>query len=416
MKRFCALLLVLSMVLVPMSAGVAETEKVTLNYFGWTDEQSYMTSLIEQFNAANPDIEIVPTFVNHDDHNTKCVVMASAASTDMDLVSNDSHATVVNLATLNGLMPLQTYITDAGIDLSVFGPIISEMTYNDDYYGLPYRSTLYSLYYNKELFDKMGIAYPEKITWDEYLELARQMTYVEDGTQYWGGFLAEWLGNPTSAYQRGSNLLDDDLTAVSEWVSLLNTAINVDKSHMGYAQQIAESIDWLKFFCTGTTAMLINGEWTISMLKDYENQGIEVPEWDVTYLPSFDASGDVVSPGGLSTFISVGNFSKHKDEAFRFVEYMAGEDAAVYLASQGVLPSYSSDAVKASFAESAGAAGAATLLDTSIMLETPSVAGYSEVQAMYKEENELYLTGQETLEEYLANFEERRAEILDSYK
>ena len=130
----------------------------------------------------------------------------------------------------------------------------------------------------------------------------------------------------------------------------------------------------------------INGEWTISMLKDYQAQGIELPDWDVTYLPAFDTTGDIVSPGGLSTFISVCKNSQHPDEAFRFVQFMAGEEANVYLAGQGVLPAFANDAVKASFAEAVGVPGAATLLDTTITLETPSVPGYSELSTAFGEE------------------------------
>ena len=417
MRKVLAAMLALVLLAAPLAAGAAEgEEKVTLYYYGWTDEQSYMTALIEQFNAANPDIEVVPSFVNHDDHNQKCVVMVSGNAENFDLVSCDSVATTINLATLGGLMPLKERIEAAGMDLSAYGPIISETMLDGEYYGLPYRSTLYSLYYNKDLFDKKGLAYPEKITWDEYLELARQLTYEEDGVQYWGGFFAEWLSSPLAVYQRGSNLLDDDLAPLGEWMNILNTAINVDKSHMGIAQQKAESIDWLKFFCTGTTGMLINGEWTISMMKDYVAQGIDVPNWDVTYLPAFDATGEIVSPGGLSTFIAIGKNTQHPEEAFRFVQFIASEEAAVYLASQGVLPAYSSDAVKASFAEAAGVPGASTLLDTTIALESPNVEGYAEIQAVYQEEKELYLTEQETLEEFTDNVALRREEILSSYE
>lgn len=416
MKKICAILLAGMLALLPFTVCMAEAaSQVTLYYYGWTDEESYMTALISKFTEANPDIKIVPSFVNHDDHNKKTVVMVSAKAKDMDLISCDSQATVLNLVSLDGLLPLQSKITEAGIDLSVFGPIISETSFNDEYYGLPYRSTLYSLYYNKDLFDKKGVAYPEKITWDQYLDLARQLTYVEGDTQFWGGFLPDWLGAPLSMYQRNSNLLDDDLSALSEWVTIWNTAANVDKSHMGFAQMKAESIDWLKFFCLGTTGMLMNGEWTISMLKDYQAQGISVPNWDVTYLPSFDTSGAVVSPGGLSTFITISKTTEHPEEAFRFVQYMASEEASVYLASQGVLPAYASDAVKTAFAQAAGVPGASTLLDTTITLESPSVAGYSEIASAYREEKELFLTGQGTLEAFNANMLERRQEILDSY-
>ena len=417
MKKVCSILLALIMALLPMTMGLAESSgKVTLHYYGWTDEESYMTGLINTFMKENPDIEIVPSFVNHDDHNQKTVVMVSAKANDVDLISCDSQSTVLNLVSLNGLLPLKSYIDTAGIDLSVFGPIMSDLAYNGDYYGIPYRSTLYSLYYNKDLFDKKGIAYPTKITWDQYLDLARQLTFEENGTQYWGGFLADWLGAPLSMYQRDSNLLDDDLSPLKEWMTIWNTAVNVDKSHMGLAQMSAENVDWLQFFCLGTTGMLINGEWTISMLKDYKAQGISVPNWDVTYLPNFDVSGNMVSPGGLSTFITIGKYSQHPEEAFKFVQFMASEEASVYLASQGVLPAYASDTVKAAFAEAAGASGAPTLLDTTIKLETPSVPGYSEIQTAYNEEKKLFLTGQETLDELMQNVTDRRQEVLDANK
>lgn len=416
MKKVCSLLLALILVTLSVSVCFADaTDQVTLYYYGWTDEESYMSKLIAMFEEANPDIHIEASFINHDDHNQRVVVMASTNGVDMDLVSCDSQAMVLNLVSLEALMPLSSYIAEAQMDLSAFGPIINETSFENEYYGLPYRSTLYSLYYNKTLFDKLGLAYPEKITWDEYLELAAKMTYVEDGTQYWGGFLADWLNAPLSMYQRNSNLLDDDLSSMSEWLEICNKALNVDKSHMGFAQQSAESIDWLKFFCLGTTGMLINGEWTISMIKDYVSQGIDVPDWDVTYLPTFDVNGDVVSPGGLSTFIVMGKNTKHPAEAFRFVQFLSSEEASVYLASQGVLPAYSSDAVKASFAEAAGVPGAATLLGTTISLEAPSVAGYSELATAFGEERKLYLTEQETLEELNTNMVERREEILSSY-
>lgn len=416
MKKVCSLLLALILVVMSLSVCFAETaDQVTLYYFGWTDEESYMSKLIAMFEEANPDIHIEASFINHDDHNQRVVVMASSNGVDMDLVSCDSQAMVLNLVSLDSLMPLSSYIADAQMDLSAFGPIINETSFENEYYGLPYRSTLYSLYYNKTLFDKLGLAYPEKITWDEYLELAAKLTYVEDGTQYWGGFLADWLNAPLSMYQRNSNLLDDDLSSMDEWLKICNKALNEDKSHMGFAQQSAESIDWLKFFCLGTTGMLINGEWTISMIKDYVNQGIDVPEWDVTYLPTFDVNDDVVSPGGLSTFIVMGKNTKHPAEAFRFVQFLSSEEASVYLASQGVLPAYSSDAVKASFAEAAGVPGASTLLGTTIALEAPSVAGYSELANAFGEERRLYLTGQESLEELTTNMVERREEILSSY-
>ena len=57
-----------------------------------------------------------------------------------------------------------------------------------------------------------------------------------------------------------------------------------------------------------------------------------------------------------------------------------------------------------------------TLLDTTITLEAPSVPGYSELSTAFGEERKLYLTEQESLEDFEAHMIERREEILDSYK
>jgi len=415
-KRWLSLLLVMLVIMLALPAQVLAEDKVKLFYYGWTDEESYMTAIIEAFEAANPDIDIEASFVNHADHNDRLVVMASANAADFDLMSLDSYSFLRSIVAVNGLMPLSDMIKANNLDMSAYGPTMADMKYQDVYYGLPYRSTLYSLYYNKDMFDKAGLPYPTKITWDEYLELAKKLTNVQDGTQYWGSFIAEWLGSPLSIFELNSNLLDDDITPILKWFKMWNQSANVDKSQMSFAEITANSVDWMKLFCTGTVAMLPNGEWTISMIKDNIAKGVNVPNWDVTYLPNYDVSDDIVSPGGLSTFIGVGANTKYPEQAFRFAKYVASEESGVLLAEKGVLPAYSSDAVKASFVKAVGVPGASTLLDTVIALEAPPVDGYSEVQTILSEEKVVYMTGQETIEELEENFRTRREEVLATYR
>ncbi|MCE5172807.1 extracellular solute-binding protein [Paenibacillus profundus] len=53
--------------------------------------------------------------------------------------------------------------------------------------GVPIQYSPYGIWYNKEVFDKFGIEYPAaQMTWDEVIELAKQMTAERDGVQYRG--------------------------------------------------------------------------------------------------------------------------------------------------------------------------------------------------------------------------------------
>lgn len=54
-------------------------------------------------------------------------------------------------------------------------------------YGLPKYTNSVVLFYNKDVFDKFGVAYPKNgMTWDDALKLATQMTRTVDGISYRG--------------------------------------------------------------------------------------------------------------------------------------------------------------------------------------------------------------------------------------
>lgn len=58
---------------------------------------------------------------------------------------------------------------------------------NGSLYGLPKYTSTVVLFYNKDIFDKFGTAYPKNgMTWDETLKLAAQMTRTVDGISYRG--------------------------------------------------------------------------------------------------------------------------------------------------------------------------------------------------------------------------------------
>src|SRR5690625_3087700 len=85
-------------------------------------------------------------------------------------------------------MPL---IEKHGFDLGLYDPGIIESLENasveGDLNALPVFRPGYIMAYNKDIFDAFGVPYPtDNMTWDEIIELGKQLSGERDGVQYHG--------------------------------------------------------------------------------------------------------------------------------------------------------------------------------------------------------------------------------------
>ena len=109
-------------------------------------------------------------------------------------------------------------IEESGFDLERLEPSIVQYARNQDpnkengLYILPNARPTWALHYNKDVFDTLGVAYPEDgLTWEEVLELAKELTREVGGVQYRGMD----LDVPYDAYtQFSQNSIDPDTNEV----------------------------------------------------------------------------------------------------------------------------------------------------------------------------------------------------------
>jgi multiple sugar transport system substrate-binding protein len=76
-----------------------------------------------------------------------------------------------------------------GVDLSRFDPqmLAGASSEQGEIYGLPFFAHFNATYYNKGIFDKFGVSYPQDgMTWDQVIELAKKVSRVESGVTYKG--------------------------------------------------------------------------------------------------------------------------------------------------------------------------------------------------------------------------------------
>src|SRR5699024_3513745 len=110
-----------------------------------------------------------------------------------DLIQTTSSSTP-HLSETGIITDLEPFVEKDNFDLSnlrpeayeqifLYGELVDDVTIPWFPVSLDHNSTIY----NKDIFDKFGVDYPEDgMTWDEVIELAKQLTQEEDGVQYKG--------------------------------------------------------------------------------------------------------------------------------------------------------------------------------------------------------------------------------------
>ena len=159
-----------------MALGSAQAVEIEYWQYVFDSRIQAMDRLIENFEAANPDITVKHTTFPYSDYQTR-VVAAQLAGQGPDVLQlfygwTDQF--------VNGglIQPLDPAVFPYEEIEAEFFPIVSAMKRGDSYYGLPTAVRSLALFYNKALLEQAGVEPPT--TLDELLAVA-QATTQRDG-------------------------------------------------------------------------------------------------------------------------------------------------------------------------------------------------------------------------------------------
>jgi len=131
--------------------------------------------LIDEFKAANPDIDIVLDEAPWGDFRSKLDLQIGGKNEPDVYITDSGHAT--SLASKGVLMDLSGKIKE---NINADDYISSLFAFSDSdgkVFGVPHAINSVALFYNEELFDKAGLEYPnENWTWEDVLEAAKKLT------------------------------------------------------------------------------------------------------------------------------------------------------------------------------------------------------------------------------------------------
>lgn len=192
MKKRIALALAMAICL-SLLCTVALADKVTVNFFHrWPNEpkNSYINSLIDEFEAANPDIDIVADCVLNDSYKEKIRVLVSTDALP-DVFFSWSGVFGENLTRSGRVLALDDVMArDSEWSSQIVEGQWAPFNYNGKQYGAPWSMDGKAFFYNVDVFNELGIKIPT--TLNELYAVCEKLKENGYDEPISAGFSAPW--------------------------------------------------------------------------------------------------------------------------------------------------------------------------------------------------------------------------------
>lgn len=209
-------------------------------------------------------------------------------------------------------------------------------------YGLPIEISLTAMFYNKDIFDKLGKDYPtDNMTWDEVIDLARELTVERDGIQYKGLQILSWASNipfrqlsvPGTDPETGEVIFADN-PKTRQYFELLDALRSIPGMQ-------ATSEDYKDGFHTDAqnVAMWVSSVTYLPLMAPIEGFNFDLvttPVWKD--LPN-------IGPSAVALSFNITKQSEHKDEAFQVLAHLASPEGQLVLSRAGSPPTIKDEKV-----------------------------------------------------------------------
>lgn len=397
-------------------------DPVTLKWAIWDEATTvYWGDLKNAYENSHPGVTIEMIDLGSTDYMTVLATELSGSGSDFDVVTIKDVPGYATLVQKDVILPLDDYIAKDGVDLSKYSGATDQVTVDGQLYELPFRNDFWVIFYNKDLFDAKGVAYPTNdMTFEEYDALAREMTDTTFGSQIYGSHYHTWR----SAVQL-FGVLDGQHTILdgeySNFKPYYEMVLNQEKDGVcrKYTDLKTEGLHYSAAFSSGDVAMLNMGSWfiatMISNLKSGEYDSGLCGNWGIVKYPH--AVGvEAGSTLGTITGLSVTKASDTPDAAWDFVKWVSGEEGAAVMASSGNFPAIMTDEVADIITGLDGfptdAESKEALSVSNLYLEVPYAPNVSEINSVLDSYHGSIMTGELSVDEGIAKMNEEVGKIL----
>jgi len=319
-------------------SGQEAVTLIKVAFWGSPSEIGIITECINEWEKTHPNIKVRFEHTPYGGYVNKILTrIAGNAAPDVICTEVNYFVTFATKKVLHDLTPLIQ--KDQSFDINEFFPeVVDRFTYQNNLYAIPRDTAPFAcVFYNKDIFDEAGVAYPtDDWTWEDLLAKAKALTITNEKGRIdrYGFYGWAWQN---FVYGNGANLVDDvknptkcmlDDPLAIEGLQFYSDLINKHKvmptpvalSNLGMG------IDYM--FSSGKLAMFLSGIWETPGLRNYDFN------WDVAMFPQNKQGIRRVGTGGSGYCIL--KSSKHKKEAWEVIKALTSIQAQIKLSETGL--------------------------------------------------------------------------------
>ncbi len=304
--------------------GTCASSAAVIRYAHWNALPSDPYNYVKAFEEKNPDIKVEFIQIPEAEYSQKLRSMAMTGTAPDVLCLWE--ADLADFVRAGWVTSLDAYIKQSKeLSLDDFIPAVTQlMELQGSLYGFPWCFATEIAYYNKDLFDKAGVAYPEiDWTFEDFEDAAEKLTLQSEGkVTQWGcdaiGFQGLWY---SLAGTFGDKIVDEQgrfsmgsgtREFLQRWFDLTNVSKVVASPQVTTSGVVSADL-----FMAGKAAMAFNGSWMASVYKDITDF-----TWDIMLLPQSKRSYSTLHTG----FFAINARSEVKDAVWKFIEFCMSDE------------------------------------------------------------------------------------------
>jgi multiple sugar transport system substrate-binding protein len=334
---------------------------VTITVSGWSLATTpEFQTLADGFHEKNPNVTV--KVQEYDAANYSTLITADlAAGSAPDIITQKEVKAVP--AFVGGGQLLD--VSDVKLPKGING--VSSYKVDGKTYAVPYRIDSWVLYYDKDLFDKAGVDYPDGTwTWDDYADAATKLQsgLKTAGVAATGTYQHSWQsaiqGFANSQAPKGGILTGK----YDYYKSYYNRVLELQSAgaQVPFNDISANKLTYQAEFGKQAVGMMPMGTWYIATLISQQASGdANAFKWGIAPIPQYDSSTTgkskvPVTFGDPTGFGINAAIDKSKVQAAKdFLAYAAGAEGAKSLAAIGITPALTNADVASTFFSTAGA-------------------------------------------------------------
>lgn len=313
--------------------------EIKVAYWGGVEEIEIITGTIREWEKEHPGIKVqlYHTKAGVDYISKLLTQIAGGEAPDVVFVEVNFFVPLAKKDVFLDLSPFIKKDKDFNIE-DFFQPIVERFTRDGKIYAIPRDIAPFAcVFYNKNLFDKEKIDYPED-DWDfnDLIRIAKRLTKRDNSgriIQYgfyswaWLNFVYSFGGDIVDNIEKPGRCLLDQPAALKGLQFFIDL---VNKYKVSPSPVVLRNIDQspADIFMTGKLAMYNSGAWEIPRFRR-----IKMFDWDVALFPKGPVRRGFGSGGSGYAILKT---TKHPEEAWRVLKALAGKRGQMLLAKNGL--------------------------------------------------------------------------------